>query len=332
MKTQFIAEIAQAHDGSLGILHSYIDALADTGVQTIKFQVHMADAESSPYEKFRIPFSYVDKTRQDYWRRMEFNKSQWKEIKQHCEDKRLGFLATPFCIAAVDLLEELNVNRYKIASGSVSDLLLIDKIASTGKPVILSSGMSDLSELDLAIQNIRKKHNKISLLQCTTAYPCAPENLELLRILEFKNRYDIPVGLSDHSGSVYAGIAAVALGAEILEFHVVFDKKMFGPDSSSSLTIYEVKQLVEAVAFTEKAVRPVPDKMTTQFMELKKLFGQSLCVNKDLVKDHIIVKEDLESKKPASHGITSSEFEKVIGKKIKRNLGKYEFLNWSDLE
>lgn len=332
MKTQLIAEIAQAHDGSLGILHSYIDALAETGIQTLKFQIHIADAESSQWENFRVPFSYIDKTRQEYWRRMEFTKMQWQEIKQHCEEKNLEFLATPFSIAAVDLLEELKVRRYKIGSGSVSDLLMIDKIAETGKPVILSSGMSDWIELEKAIHHIQKYHNQISILQCTTAYPCPPENLGLSVIPEMKNRFKLPIGFSDHSGTMYAGVAAVAVGAELLEFHVVFDKRMFGPDAKASLTLDEVKQLVEAVEFTEKAIQNTDFKKDSkQFAELKKNFGQSLAVNKNLPADHILLKQDLESKKPAGHGIPSGEYEKLIGKKLIHSLSKYDFINWSDV-
>ncbi len=332
MKTQLIAEIAQAHDGSLGILHSYIDALADTGIQTIKFQVHIADAESSEYESFRVPFSYVDKTRKDYWKRMEFTKEQWIEIKQHCEEKKLEFLATPFCIAAVELLEELNVNRFKIGSGSINDLLLIDRIASTKKSIILSSGMSDWNELESAIKYIQKFHNQISILQCTTAYPCPPEQLGLGLLMEFKSRFQLPVGFSDHSGCIYSGIAAVALGAELLEFHVTFDKSMFGPDAKASLTIDEVSELVEAISFVEQAISETDLKNdSVQFSEIKKNFGQSLSVNKDLKKKHIIVKEDLESKKPAGHGIPSNEFEKLIGRELIRDLSKYDFINWSDV-
>ena len=151
LQTPIIAEIAQAHDGSLGILHSYIDALAGTGVQIVKFQLHIAEAESSELETFRVPFSYVDKSRKEYWKRMEFNLDQWREIKSHCEEKGMEFLATPFSIAAVDWLEELQVKRYKIGSGDIGNLLLLDRISQTGKPVILSSGMSDWKELQQAV-------------------------------------------------------------------------------------------------------------------------------------------------------------------------------------
>ena len=123
MKYDLIAEIGQAHDGSLGIAHSYIDALANTGVSTIKFQMHIAEAESSIYEPFRVNFSYEDKTRYDYWKRMQFSIEQWSELKRHCEDKGLEFLVSPFSLAAVEILEKLDIKRYKIGSGEVNNNL-----------------------------------------------------------------------------------------------------------------------------------------------------------------------------------------------------------------
>jgi len=162
-----IAEIAQAHEGSLGIAHSYIDALAETGVDAVKFQVHIAEAESSSLEQFRVNFSYEDATRFDYWKRMEFTPEQWAGLKQHCTDKGMEFLASPFSVAAVTLLEQLEVKQYKIGSGELSNFLMLDRIAQTGKPIILSSGMSNWAELDDTIAFLRPFGNKLSLMQCT---------------------------------------------------------------------------------------------------------------------------------------------------------------------
>ena len=172
---KIIAEIAQAHDGSLGILHSYIDALAESGVDAIKFQTHIAEAESSAFEQFRVPFSYVDKSRFDYWKRMEFSLDQWREIKAHCDSKGIEFMSSPFSNLAVDWLEEIGISQYKIGSGEVSNLLLLERIAKTQKPVILSSGLSDWEELEMAIDFLKNKEVDVSVLQCTTAYPFPPE-------------------------------------------------------------------------------------------------------------------------------------------------------------
>lgn len=332
-KPYLIAEIAQAHDGSLGILHSYIDAVAKTGVQAIKFQMHIAEAESSIHEPFRVKFSKEDATRYDYWKRMEFTLEQWKEIKQHCDEVGLDFICSPFSNMAVDWLEEVGVHTYKIGSGEVTNLLLLEKITQTGKPILISSGMSNYSELDETVNFLKSKKAKFSILQCTTAYPTMPEQYGLNVITELKERYKVPVGFSDHSSWASTGVAAVALGAEILEFHVVFHKEMFGPDTAASLTIMQTKLLVEAVTKIHIALNnPIDKNNNESFKELKSIFEKSLALNKDLPKGHKITFADLESKKPSGFGISAKQFKNVIGKTLTNTKTKWDFLNEEDLE
>ena len=333
MNVKIIAEIAQAHDGSLGMAHSYIDALAKTGVDVIKFQTHVAHAESSTFEPFRVKFSKQDKTRFDYWKRMEFTLNQWQELKQHCDEVGLEFMSSPFSNAAVDLLEEVGVSSYKIGSGEVNNLLLLEKIAQTGKPIILSSGMSSYKELDETVNFLKSKGIDFSILQCTTSYPTKPKQYGLNVIKELKERYDVPVGFSDHSAKVGTGIAAVALGAEILEFHAVFNKDMFGPDVSSSLTMPEIALLVKSVRNFEQALKnPIDKSDNSEFRDLKAIFEKSLAINKNLDKGHIIEFLDLEAKKPANKGIPASEFQNVIGKETTRAIKQWEFLNTVDIK
>lgn len=328
-----IAEIGQAHDGSLGMLHSYIDAVATTGVDAIKFQTHIAEAESSIYEPFRVNFSLQDKTRYDYWKRMEFSLEEWKEIKEHCDAVGLEFMSSPFSNAAVDLLEEVGVKRYKVGSGEVSNFLLLEKIAKTGKSVIISSGMSSYNELDATVEFLKKRHVDYSILQCTTSYPTKPKQFGLNVIKELRKRYNVSIGFSDHSSTIETCIAATALGAEILEFHVVFDKEMFGPDSKSSLTIEEVKQLMSAVNNISLGLEnPINKNDNSEFRELKSIFEKSLAINKDLPEGHILTFDDLEAKKPKGYGILASEYEKVIGKRLKNPMNKWGFLNESNID
>jgi N,N'-diacetyllegionaminate synthase len=328
-----MAEVAQAHEGSLGIAHSYIDALAETGVNAIKFQTHIAEAESSAFEPFRVKFSYEDETRYDYWKRMEFTPAQWIGLREHCDRVGLEFISSPFSLAAVDLLETVGVKRYKIGSGEVSNLLLLEKIARTGKPVILSSGMSSFHELKTACELLTSRGTSVSILQCTTAYPTNPEQWGLNVLAELRKEFNVPVGFSDHSGDIYAGLSAAALGAEILEFHVVFDKKMFGPDSPASLTLEQVSSLVKGVREIERALQVQVQKDDIQsFTELKRMFGKSLAVNKAVPKGHRIAFEDLESKKPADKGIASADYSAIVGKKTIRDISAFSFLTYEDLE
>jgi len=330
---KIIAEIAQAHEGSLGILHSYIDALANTGVDAVKFQTHIAHAESSAYEPFRVNFSYEDATRYDYWKRMEFTPEQWAGIAAHCREVGVEFVSSPFSNAAVDLLESAGVQCYKIGSGEVNNLLLLEKVARTGKPVILSSGMSSFAELDRSVEFLQKLGVDVSILQCTTAYPTRPEEWGLNVIGELKERYALPTGFSDHSGEIFACLAAAACGAEILEFHAVFDKRMFGPDAKASLTIDEIATLVRGVRQIETAREHPADKTNNdRFEELKGIFEKSLAVNKDLPAGHILTYDDLEAKKPKGYGIDASKYEDVIGKMVTRDLQQWDFLTPEDID
>jgi N-acetylneuraminate synthase len=327
-----IAEVAQAHDGSLGIAHSYIDALAETGVDAVKFQAHIADAESSIYEPFRIKFSYEDKTRHDYWKRMEFSLQQWKGLKSHCKRIGLEFISSPFSNLAVDLLEKIGVNSYKIGSGEVNNFLILNKIAKTGKPIFISTGMSSYNELDQAIEFLKPFKLQLALLQCTTAYPTKPEEWGLNVIEELKKRYHLTVGFSDHSGDINACLAAAALGAEVLEFHVVFDKFMFGPDSKASLTIDQARRLVKGVRDISLSIKTKVNKNdNSKFKELKNTFEKSLAVNRNLKKGSIITEDVLEAKKPKGYGINAKEYEHIIGKRINRDMYKWEFIKEKDI-
>ncbi len=328
-----IAEIAQAHEGSAELAHDYIEALSKTGADAVKFQVHIAEAESSIHEPFRVKLAGQDKTRFEYWKRMEFTLQQWKELKKHCDEARVEFLASPFSNSAVDLLEEIGVKSYKIGSGEVSNFLLLEKIARTGKPVILSSGMSSFEELDKAVEFLKLRNVSFSILQCTTAYPTQPENYGLNVIGELKERYQVPIGFSDHSSRSETCIAATAIGAEILEFHAVFSRKSLGPDASSSLEIDEITNLVKAVRNLELAIaNPVNKNKNSQYGELKNIFEKSLSVNKNLSVGHILTFEDLEAKKPKGLGIEAHKFKGVLGKRINKELKQWDFLREDDIK
>ncbi|OYU96755.1 MAG: N-acetylneuraminate synthase [Bacteroidetes bacterium B1(2017)] len=328
-----IAEIGQAHEGSLGILHSYIDALKETGVHAIKFQTHIAQAESSHLEPFRVKFSYEDNTRFDYWKRMEFTPEQWDGIKSHCKEVELDFISSPFSITAVDLLESIGIQKYKIGSGEVTNLLMLERIAKTGKEVILSSGMSNWFELDQAVDLLNRHGVKYSILQCTTAYPTTAENWGLNVISELKNRYKVPIGFSDHSGDIFACLAAASMGAEILEFHAVFDKRMFGPDTKASLTVDQISQLCKGVGLIGTALNnPIIKNDNEKFIPLKAMFEKTLSVNCDLSKGVQLDLKYLEAKKPANAGIPASDYLNVIGKTLVKDIKAWDFLTIDDIQ
>ncbi len=327
-----VAEIGQAHDGSLGTAHAYIDAVAQTGADAIKFQTHIAAAESTPGEPFRVKFSRQDATRYDYWQRMEFTEEQWQGLADHAASCGLSFLSTPFSFEAVDLLERVGMPAWKVGSGEVNNFPMLAHMARTGNPVLLSSGMSPWADLDAAIACVRQYDTPVAVFQCTTAYPCPPESLGLNVLAELRERYGCPVGLSDHSGTIYAGLAAATLGANMLEVHVVFSHQCFGPDTPASITTQGLTQLVEGVRFIEQALAHPVDKeaKALEFTELRQVFGKSVVTADAFPAGHTLVETDVALKKPGT-GIPASRLSEVVGRKLTRAVAANTVLSEADL-
>jgi N-acetylneuraminate synthase len=326
-----VAEVAQAHDGSLGTCHAYIDAAARAGADAVKFQTHIAAAESTPGEPFRVKFSKQDSNRYDYWKRMEFTQEQWQGLKDHCDEKHVAFLSSPFSMQAVELLTQVGVPAWKVGAGEVNNLPMLEKLRATGKPVILSSGMSSWAEMDAAVEAVGK--GNCAVLQCTTSYPCPPEKLGLNVIGELRARYGTPVGLSDHSGTIYAGLAAAALGCDVLEVHVCFSREVFGPDTTSSVTTGELKQLVAGIRFIEQAkANPIDkDQIAGSMSDLKRMFGKSLVAARALNTGTKLTEADLALKKPGT-GIPAAKLKDTLGRKLKRAVAADALLAEEDLE
>ena len=328
-----IGEIAQAHDGSLGMAHAHLDAVAEAGADAVKFQTHIASAESTPAEPWRVKFSYQDATRYDYWKRMEFTEDQWHGLARHAEQRGLIFLSSPFSLEAVDLLHRVGTPAWKMASGEVNNISMFDKILETRLPILLSSGMSSIAEIDTAVEKIRQVKVPFLLMQCHTAYPCPPEKIGLNMIQVFRERYGCAVGLSDHSGTIYPGLAGAALGIQALEVHVTLSRQMFGPDVPASVTSSELKQLVEGIRFIEKMLTNPIDKDETAaaLKPIRELFTKSLFYKSDLQAGSILTRENLAAKKPGT-GIPAGKIETVLGKRLLKDVAMDGFVNENDLE
>ncbi|MDL1894816.1 N-acetylneuraminate synthase [Anaerolineae bacterium CFX7] len=327
-----LAEIAQAHDGSLGTAHAFIDAVANAGANAIKFQTHIAAAESTPSEPWRVKFSRQDKTRYEYWKRMEFTEGQWRGLKQHATERGLQFLSSPFSVQAVELLTRVGVAAWKIASGEVSNTPMFDQIADTGLPILLSTGMSPLSEIDAAVQRTQARGLPLTVLQCTSMYPTPPEKIGLNLIPFFRARYHCAVGLSDHSGTIYTGLAAAALGIEVLEVHVTLSREMFGPDVPASVTTNELRQLVEGVRLIEKMrANPVDkDAIAQELAGMRQLFNKSIVARTALSAGTVLRQEHLAVKKPGT-GLAPERLTLIIGRSLTRDVQADEMLHETDL-
>lgn len=332
-KCQVIAEVAQAHDGSLGTAHAYIDAVAAAGADAVKFQTHIASAESTLAEPWRIKFSRQDATRYDYWKRMEFSEEQWRGLKEHADQLGLAFLSSPFSLEAVELLERVGVAAWKVASGEVSNRPMLERMAETSLPFIISTGMSELNEVDEAVRLVKSRDLSLTVLQCTTAYPCPPERIGLNMLEVFRKRYECAVGLSDHSGTIFPSLAATTLGAAMVEVHVTFSRDSFGPDVPASVTLEELRQLVTGVRFIEKmlANHVHKDKEAAVVAPLKSLFSKSIVTRQDLPAGEMLQRTNVTTKKPGT-GIPAHRLNELLGRKLRRALPADAFIREDDLE
>lgn len=331
--TFIVGEVGLVHEGSLGIAHAFVDAIAATGADAVKFQTHIAEAESTPHEPFRVRFSRQDDSRYDYWRRTSFTEEQWAGLAEHANESGLVFLSSPFSLDAVELLERVGMPAWKVGSGEVSNSELLERIAQTGSPILLSSGMSSLQELDEAVRTIRSVGGSLAILQATSAYPSPPERIGLNLLDDLRSRYGCPVGLSDHSGTIYASLAAVALGANLIEVHVTLSHNLFGPDVPASITVEELRHLADGIHFIDRALSNPVDKDTLaeELEPLRRVFTKSVVLRDDLPAGTILEREHLAAKKPGT-GIPASKLPTLVGRRLLRDVTADELLDESDVE
>lgn len=325
--------MALTHDGSLGLAHAFIDAIANAGADAVKFQTHIASAESTPAEPFRVKFSRQDKTRYDYWKRMEFTEDGWRGLAEHARERGILFLSSPFSIEAVELLDRLGMPVWKIASGETSNAMLLERILDTRKPVLLSTGMSPIEEIDAAVARVRARKVEVGVFQCTTAYPCPAEKVGLNLIPFYRDRYACWIGLSDHSATIYPGLAAATMGIDMLEVHVALSREMFGPDVIASVTTHELRQLVDGIRFIERMKAHPLDKDASaeETAALRKLFTRSLVASADLPAGTVIAREHVAIKKPGT-GLAPDRLDEILGRRLKRAVAADQLLAADDIE
>lgn len=326
-----IGEVAQAHDGSVNMAHAFIDAIADAGADAVKFQTHIAEAESTPGEIFRKSSPWIEETKSEFWRRTGFNEDQWQGLFEHSRDRNLIFLSSPFSVEAVDLLERIGLPAWKVASGEITNYQMFERMSRSNKPILLSTGMSSWEELDRTVEFIKKMRLKLALFQCTTSYPCPPEEVGLNIMDAFRKRYDVPVGLSDHTGKVFSGLAAISIGANMLELHVTLSRDMYGTSVAASLTPAELRQLVEGTRFIEAMLASPVDKdvLAKEKVQLRPVFLRSVVARHDLPAGTLLEKIHLTTKKPGT-GISAERLDDLIGRRLTRDVEKDKLISEED--
>lgn len=325
-----IAEVGSVHDGSFGNALKLIDAAADSKADAVKFQTHIAAAET--LRDAPMPPYFKGEPRYEYFERTGFKPDQWRQLKARCEQRGIRFLSSPFSEEAVDLLEDVGVDSYKVGSGEVTNLPMLKRIARTGKPVMLSSGMSSWAELDEAVKAIQQHHDRITILQCTSEYPCPYEEVGLNIMAEMRERYGLPVGLSDHTLTIYASLTAVALGAAVIEKHLTFSRLMYGSDARHSLEPAEFADLVTGIRAVETMLRCTVDKdrMAGQMRDMKQIFEKSVVTLVNIPAGTVITRDMIGIKKPGT-GIPARRYEDIIGKRATRDIGRDAVLQEEDI-
>ncbi|MEW5704577.1 MAG: N-acetylneuraminate synthase family protein [Pseudomonadota bacterium] len=325
---KIIAEIGSVHDGSFGNACKLIEAAAACGADAVKFQTHIAaaetlrDAPAPPYFKGESRFAYFTRT--------AFTVEQHRALAKRCADSGVEFLSSPFSLEAVDLLEEAGVSAYKIPSGEVTNLPLIERVAATGKPVFLSSGMSDWAELDAAVA-VLSGGGPLTVLQCTSLYPCPPERVGLNVIAEMRDRWGVPVGFSDHTLGAAAAFAAAALGASVVEKHFTFSRRMYGSDAAHSMEPDEFRIFCKGLRdIWTMTANPIDKDDLAPCRDMKPIFEKSIVTACPVAAGTVLTREMLAFKKPGD-GISAALYRDVIGKKVVRDLPADHMLQTADL-
>jgi N,N'-diacetyllegionaminate synthase len=334
-KSLVIAEVGQTHDGSLGLAHAFIDSVAKSGADGIKFQTHIADAETTREEQWRKqPDHPQDKSRFDYWQRMEFTEKQWIGLRKHADEEGLIFLSSPFSFEAFDLLSRVGVYAWKVASGEITNYPLLKRMSQSQKPLWISTGMSSYSEIEEICKILRSWNADFTLFQCTSAYPVQPEEVGLNNIQEFRNRYNCNVGLSDHSGTIFPSLAAATMGVDVIEVHVAFHKDMYGFDVSSSITFKELDSLVQGVNFISEMVNnPIVKNdqyILDKFSAMRSIFMKRIVTNQPVRKGEILTEDHLTTKK-SDKGISAMRWDEIIGKRVSGDFPNNYFLRSEDI-
>jgi N-acetylneuraminate synthase len=329
LKPYIIAETCINHEGNLETAEKMIISAKEAGADCIKFQIHILKNEMLK----QTPQS--DNFKETLWETLErtnFTIEEHLKLKKFCEKNKIQYLCTPFSRDGADLLDKIDVDFFKIGSGEMTNLPLIEHVAKKGKPMIVSTGMSELDEIKETVNLIKEIKTPVVLTHCVSAYPCPYELINLRVIPKLNKIFDVPVGLSDHSNTVYTSFGAVAHGACIIEKHFTLDKNAEGPDHASSIEPKELKELVNGT----RAIYLANGEEKKIFNKEKQILGwarESVVSEIDICKNETLTNKNVWVKRPAPRegAIAAKYYKKVLGKKAKVNINKDTQIKWSDI-
>lgn len=329
-----IAEAGVNHNGDIELAKQLVDAAVEARADAVKFQtfraerVVSADAPKATYQKVTTD---AGESQLEMVRHLELSPEAHETLQTYCQERKILFMSTPFDKGSVDLLDELDVPLFKVGSGEITNCPLLRYIARKGKPIILSTGMSYLSEVDEAIRVIRDAGNdQLVLLHCISNYPADPADVNLRAMATMARAFQVPVGFSDHTPGIEVSLAAVALGACVVEKHFTLDKDLPGPDHRASLDPQELEALVRGIRVVEAALGDGLKRPAASEQENRVIVRRSLAACSDIPKGTVLTLELLQSLRPAS-GISPRFLQQIVGRKIKHRLAEGDLIGWEDL-
>lgn len=332
-----IAEAGVNHNQDLNLALKLVDVAAESGANAVKFQTFKAEdvvTEEGEMVSYQRKNMGKQMSQREMLKGLELPEEFYRPIMERCDKRNILFMSTPHGgKPSVDFLEALGVLAYKIGSGDLTNYILLNKVARTGKTLILSSGMASMDEVKDAIRFVRLRGNsQIAVLHCTTNYPCPPEEVNLLAMKTMMEELDVPVGYSDHTEGSQVAIMAATLGMAIYECHFTLDKTLAGPDHIASCNPDELKEKIEAIRRVSTILgkaKKIPNR--SEIDSILKLVRKSIVAATDLNVDHAIVADDLEAKRPGN-GVSPTRYEKLLGKKLKRPLKADQQITFEDLK
>lgn len=329
-KVFVIAEAGVNHNGDINIAKKLIDEAAEAGVDAVKFQTFKAGAivkKNAPKAKYQMETTEEKESQFDMLKKLELSYENHIELIRYCKERQIEFLSTPFDLKSIDLLNKIGMQIFKIPSGEITNYPYLKKIGQSQKKVILSTGMSTLDEVKSAV-NILKENgmNDIVLLHCNTQYPTPFEDVNLKAMITLKNELNLPVGYSDHTLGIEVPIAAVALGAEVIEKHFTLDRNMEGPDHKASLEPDELKAMVKSIRNIEKSIGDGQKKPSSSEINNINIVRKSIVAARDIKKGEMLTKDNLTCKRPGN-GISPMEWNNIIGTKASKEFKEDEMIS-----
>lgn len=329
MKHVFIiAEAGVNHNGSIELAKKLIDVAADAGADAVKFQSFKAEklvTKEARKAEYQIETT-GEESQFQMIKKLELDYEKHEELMNYAEEKGIMFLSSPFDLESIELLKKLDIEIFKVPSGEITNLPYLKAMAETGKKIVLSTGMSNLSDVESALRVLRESGaSDITVLHCNTEYPTPMKDVNLKAMLTLKDAFKVRVGFSDHTLGVEVLIAAVALGAEIIEKHFTLDKTMEGPDHRASLEPDELKLMVQSIRNIEKALGDGVKKLTESEMKNIDIARKSIVAGRDIAKGETFTENNLSVKRPGS-GISPMKWNDVLGKESKRDYKEDELI------